>query len=235
MYHRIRKHASPTSLLAVLAIVLATSGGAYAASKVLITSTKQISPKVLKALKGARGSAGPAGATGAQGAVGAQGSAGPQGVPGVPGAKGEQGVKGETGPEGKAVFPSTLPSKKTETGVWGLNEVAKETSFASINIPISFNIPLAAPLDATHVMYVGAEEEGVEGEGCGGGSISHPTAEPGFLCIYVGFLFDVEAKELKPENLESAGEGAGVSGTNLEGVNIPEGARGRGLWAVTAP
>ena len=62
------------------------SGGALAANHYLITSTKQVSPKVLKKLKGNRGARGktgpqgvqgPTGAQGRRGATGAQGSAGP--------------------------------------------------------------------------------------------------------------------------------------------------------------
>jgi hypothetical protein len=76
-----------------LALVFAMSGGAYAASKYVITSTKQISPKVLKQLKGKNGKNGAAGATG---------PAGPQGPPGAAGAKGETGATGLPGLEGKA-------------------------------------------------------------------------------------------------------------------------------------
>src|SRR5580693_7891888 len=48
MFSRIRKRLSYTNIVMTLALFFAISGGAYAASKVLITSTKQISPKVLK-------------------------------------------------------------------------------------------------------------------------------------------------------------------------------------------
>jgi hypothetical protein len=88
----LRRRASFTSLVAVLALVLAMSGGAIAASKYLITSTKQISPKVLKSLKGARG---PAGAKGSAGAVGTPGLAGPKGESGAPGGTGASGTNGQ--------------------------------------------------------------------------------------------------------------------------------------------
>ncbi len=87
---RERIHVSPTSVIATLALVFAMTGGAYAAKKYLITSTKQISPSVLKALQG---KAGPAGAAGAAGAQGPAGPAGPAG-------KGEKGEKGDTGSSG---------------------------------------------------------------------------------------------------------------------------------------
>lgn len=73
------------NIVATLALVFAMSGGALAASKYLITSTKQISPKVVSSLKGKAGSAGTAGATGPAGPAGPQGSAGPQGAQGTAG------------------------------------------------------------------------------------------------------------------------------------------------------
>jgi hypothetical protein len=88
----VRRRFTFANLAMTLALVLAMSGGAFAAGKFLITSTKQISPKVLKSLQG---KAGPAGAAGAQGPAGPQGPAGgvgPQGPAGATGAGGANGV-----------------------------------------------------------------------------------------------------------------------------------------------
>src|ERR1700691_1348608 len=90
---RRRIHLSPAMVIAGLAVVFAMTGGAYAAKKYLITSTKQISPSVLKQLQGK------AGAGGAAGAQGPAGPAGPAG-PGGPGGKGEKGERGESGQSG---------------------------------------------------------------------------------------------------------------------------------------
>jgi len=84
--HRITRRPSPAMAVALFALFFAMGGGAYAAKHYLITSTKQISPKVLKALKGKAGKTGPAGATG---------PAGPAGAAGAAGAKGD---KGDIGP-----------------------------------------------------------------------------------------------------------------------------------------
>lgn len=70
------------------------SGGALAAQHYLLTSTKQISPKVLRQLKGHRG------AKGARGPQGLQGAQGPQGIQGPAGAIG---ATGATGPPGGQV------------------------------------------------------------------------------------------------------------------------------------
>ena len=59
--HR-RFRPTPSGVIATIALVFAMSGGAYAAKKYLITSTKQISPSVLKSLKGAAGKNGAIGA-----------------------------------------------------------------------------------------------------------------------------------------------------------------------------
>jgi hypothetical protein len=93
----------PTTVIAVIAMVMALGGTAVAAQRYLITNTKQISPAVLKQLaamaaKQTKGSA--AGGTGATGATGATGPAGPQGERGPAGEKGGQGERGLEGPAG---------------------------------------------------------------------------------------------------------------------------------------
>lgn len=113
---------SYANVVVTLALVFAMSGGAYAASKYLITSTKQIKPSVLAQLKGK---------SGAKGANGAQGPAGPAGPQGAPGAKGENGApggpgeKGTNGADGKSVQTSEFtgtkePSSKPCGGAGGV-------------------------------------------------------------------------------------------------------------------
>lgn len=96
---RLRRYRpSGSMLVAVIALVMALTGSAVAAS--LITSkqikngtiqTVDISKKAKKALKGARGKTGPAGPQGAQGLPGAKGA---DGAAGTPGAKGDTGAPG---------------------------------------------------------------------------------------------------------------------------------------------
>jgi len=76
---------SPATVIACLALFVASTGTAIAAHHYLITSTKQIKPSVLKQLKGAKG---PKGATGATGAIGATGAAGAAGAAGAQGPAG---------------------------------------------------------------------------------------------------------------------------------------------------
>jgi hypothetical protein len=107
---RRRLHLSPATVIAGLALVFAMTGGAYAAKKYLITSTKQISPSVLKALQGKAGAVGAPGAAGAQGPAGPAGPAGSKGETGSgkEGKQGEPGKAGKDGVTGKSVEATAI-------------------------------------------------------------------------------------------------------------------------------
>ena len=100
MFSAIRKRITYTNVAVTVALVFAMAGGAYAAKKYVITSTKQISPKVLAALKGKAGANGPVGPAGPAGSVGPAGPAGAKGENGKEGKEGKTGTTGATGPEG---------------------------------------------------------------------------------------------------------------------------------------
>ncbi|HEY3828551.1 MAG TPA: hypothetical protein VGL57_05090 [Solirubrobacteraceae bacterium] len=178
MLQAIRRRLNATSLLAVLALVFAMSGGAYAASRYLITSTKQIKPSVLKQLQGkpgANGAQGSAGPTGQQGVAGARGETGPQGP------QGPQGLEGKTGPqgpEGKAGFAKTLPSGETESGEWSLSGYVTGEA-EPVTTSVSFAFALG---EAPAVKYVKEGES--PPSGCSG-SAADPGAAPGVLCVFV--------------------------------------------------
>jgi hypothetical protein len=173
-------HVSPATAIASLALVFAMSGGAFAAGHYLITSTKQISPKVLKALKG---NAGANGAGGAPGSAGPAGAGGPQGPAGPGGPQGPRGPKGETGPPGKdgkngtTGFTETLPTGKTLKGDWSVSENVSAEAELVIG-SVSFGIPLAA---APIPVYV---RQGAETPAHCTGNVANPGAEPGYLCVF---------------------------------------------------
>jgi hypothetical protein len=86
---------SPALVVSIVALVVACSGTAVAASRYIITSKDQIAPKVRADLSGDRG---PRGAAGPRGASGPQGAAGVAGAAGATGAAGEAGPRGPGGP-----------------------------------------------------------------------------------------------------------------------------------------
>jgi Collagen triple helix repeat (20 copies) len=113
MFSRIRKRFTYANVAMTLALVFAMSGGAYAAGKYLITSTKQINPKVLKQLQG---KAGPAGTPGTQGPAGPAGSPGPQGPQGP---AGKDGTNGTNGAPGESVAAGQVKVGETACGKLG--------------------------------------------------------------------------------------------------------------------
>jgi hypothetical protein len=238
MLSKMRRRCSYANLAATVAIFLTMSGGAVAATRYLITSTKQISPKVLKAVKGkngANGAVGAAGAAGPAGAVGPSGPAGPPGAagvkgetgaPGAPGPKGERGEPGEEGPEGKSGFTATLPAGESETGDWTAPPLAEnQTAF----VALSFAIPLASGLDESHVVVVGNAGNGTE---CPGNA-EEPSAAAGFICIYEGRVSNVHVFGVFKVLAFAPGTSRSGGVLLVEATGASNSAEGS--WAVTAP
>jgi hypothetical protein len=199
-------------VLSIVAIVLAVGGGAYAANHSHATAGRR-GPR---GPKGETGPPGPAGKEGPAGKPGEPGKAGEGvtasteskgagsnckngGSKFVTGSvvtyacNGKNGEKGEglEGPEGKEGSPwtagGTLPKGASETGVWITQEVDSENSFQ--RVPISFPIPLPEAIEEGKALYV-SEAEWKAGTGHAAadctGTVSHPTANEGYLCMYEG-------------------------------------------------
>lgn len=200
---------SPAMVVAVAALVVASTGSAIAAKHYLITSTTQISPKVLKQLRGAQGPAGPAGAAGKNGTSGTSGSNG---------ANGSNGVNGTNGVGTIAV----LASSQTESGVFADGGGA---TGGYLNPEISFVEPLPAPLDLTHVI----ETTAVNATHCPG--VGH--ADPGYLCLYRRGYASATFNQIYSPN--HPGDGADVTGAAVFYNVTGAGAYVDGTWSVTAP
>jgi hypothetical protein len=219
-------------VISVIALVFAMAGGAWAAKKYVITSTKQIKPSVLSQLKGAAGPAGlagPAGPSGAPGAAGAKGTTGPKGATGVAGEEGEKGATGEEGLPWTA--GGTLPKGATETGTWSAVGAENEAGFKSAQIPISFPIPLKEdiPGENVHVMEAGDPAAA----GCTGGTPALPKADEGHLCIYTGKAGLSAKKSAVFKSGEAFEFGASKAGAVLVLLGLDEVLSTWGTWAVT--
>jgi hypothetical protein len=119
-----RRRFNYANVTATLALVFAMSGGALAAHHYLISSTKQISPKVLAALRSRAGPTGPSG---------------PRGTTGTAGTSGEL-----------AATPATLPSGHSESGTYSV--ASSEGGYLTEGI--TFPIPLASALGETRVAWL---------------------------------------------------------------------------------
>jgi hypothetical protein len=216
MFSAIRKHLSPATVVAFVALVFAMTGGAFAASSsggggAGVKASAAVTPVAVaveakakvKAKAGPRGPAGPAGKAGAAGPAGAQGAAGAQGPGGArgetgpqgpEGKQGEPGGKGEQGTPGTTGFTEMLPSGKTLKGAWALIGTAAAGN-QHFGDAVSFGIPLAAAPVAVHYL----RESGLEPvynktthteeevtQPACPGSAAEPEAKPGNLCVYTG-------------------------------------------------
>jgi hypothetical protein len=214
-----RRHLNYANVTATLALFFAMSGGALAAKHYLISSTGQISPKVLKSLKG---KAGPKGQTGATGPVGKEGSQGKEGP------TGKEGPAGKEGPQGKEGGAAQVLAKgQTEIGVYS----AWGPGGGFIGTGENFRIPLAGSLDSSHVHLIA--EGGSATSECPG-SHSKPEAASGNLCVYETRHQNAASGEITPP---STGV---VHGSDAYGFQIAftssktlEAAWDFGTWAVT--
>ncbi len=102
MFKRMKIHLTPSMAIAMLALIFAITGGAFAATgggSSHATLTASAAKKKAKTPAGKPGPRGPAGPAGAAGAAGPQGPAGPAGAAGAKGENGTNGTNG-TGTEG---------------------------------------------------------------------------------------------------------------------------------------
>jgi Collagen triple helix repeat (20 copies) len=231
MFSRVLRRFTYANVAATLAVVFAMSGGAYAAGHYLITSTKQISPKVLKTLKGAsahngaagaQGPTGPGGPVGPAGPGGAQGPQGPKGEDGALGPKGEKGVQGEKGTTG---FTETVPPGKTLEGEWDASRTVA-AHLDHLSVAVSFGIPLPVSPATVHYIKVGeATPAGCTGE------FQDPGAEEGNLCVFA----EEEEDVLNESEFHAAVEVVKPFGFDIQGFAGEAGlALFKGSWAVTA-
>ncbi len=246
--------------VAILALVFAMVGGAWAAAGLNSKQKKEVK-SIAKSFQGT-GPAGAAGPAGAKGDNGANGSSGAKGDKGDTGDTGKQGIQGKEGSPWTA--GGTLPSKATETGTFVISEGGGEAA-----AEISFPIPLASSLGASKVHVITADgskevllnesslaNEEVAPTGCGSalspaGTVENPKAAAGNLCVYLGGGINLATSVSTGSNLimlpsvtcsslgclpelggPANGNGAAVSGARVE---LSGALHASGTYAVTAP
>jgi hypothetical protein len=194
---------------------------------------------------GAKGDTGSVGANGTNGSPGEKGDRGEKGNAGNPGESvtiislnpGEGGCvgggvkfvngsgeghacNGENGTGGGGGYPETLPSGRTETGLW---ESLGESGFTSSGITettISFPLPLAAA--PTETVLISRTSTVEEDEKCPGSFVEPKAAGGGgILCVY-------------PQSNEAVSPFFGVPFTFGAGLFFPEDEKLIGSWAVKA-
>jgi len=153
-------------IVAVVALVVALGGAAFAASGKLTSTEKKEVKKIAKKVSkpGPPGPAGPAGSAGAQG---------PKGDTGAKGDKGDTGAKGDTGEAGMCSVAKpdcTLGPNATVTGIWSAAAGEGEKALANISFPLSVSpAPIALYEKSEFGITVGFElnnpgEGGLTGE-----------------------------------------------------------------------
>lgn len=205
MLNAIRRNLNLPTAIAVMALIFAMSGGAYAAKSYVTGSAKESKQK------GKRGPRGPRGKQGPQG---------PKGEPGPKGDTGPQGPKGEPGDPW--TVGGVLPSGKSLAGTW-LAGVGTEVAAGKGpgGAAISFNIPLPS---APQIVIVKKEKEGQEHAAECPGSLQVPLAAPGKLCLYTAIEAGLELQSAIPTPV----------GALLSYIGAP-GSGEAGTWAVTSP
>jgi hypothetical protein len=231
---------SPALVLAIIALILATSGTSIAGTQVvnrLITSRqikdgsiqlRDLSPRARRVLKGNRG---------------LRGVPGRQGTAGTSGAKGDKGDQGEPG---TSLFnAATIPSGTTIRGAWGGRYIAAIAGNQQNSYLLTYSFPLPAPvrLRDSDVQF-GATTAGPVGDAdptCTG-SVASPTAPAGKVCIYVNegpngtrSNSTLTGFKLQAAGVNTDGDAYGFTVRMVDAGTVPGTVRAEGTWAYTAP
>ncbi len=229
MFSKLRRPFTYANVAATLALVFAMAGGAYAAKHYLITSTSQISPKVLATLKGKVGTNGSAGAQGPQGPAGGSGAKGDAGTNGTNGTNGTDGANGSPGAAGKSVVigeaggncPENGTSVEVEgsgakryvcDGEAGTNGVNGKTGPTGPTGPAGPTGPTGSPWTAGGTLPHGSTESGVWN------ATGMPATNPGLGAhgaISASISFSIPLAKAPELNVIELGEGEHEAGENL--------------------
>lgn len=139
------------------------------------------------------------------------------------------GLEGKEGKEGAPwAAGGTLPSGKTETGVYDIY-LTPGTVGQGMAAPMSFTIPLKTAIAEANVEYIapGGPLPEVGGKTVCNGSAESPEASPGYMCVFA-FVENPRIKEVVTHFSESTGVAL------IFKVTETGNAFAAGTWAVTA-
>jgi hypothetical protein len=262
MLKRIRERVGSAGLIvAIMALVLAVAGGAYAAGGGLSAKQKKEVEKISKKFAGKPGAQGAPGASGKDGSNGTNGATGKDGVAGAAGksvkvtaasplqcnelggvvvereaepASAKEVCNGEEGSPWTA--GGTLPAGATETGSWVF--INNESAEKEVYVALSFPIKLLTTLSASKVHFESEanfsdfDEAGSETIGCEG-TTAEPKAPKGNLCVY-GNVNVFNASFAAIRNIGNGSSAASLAGALLVFERVGAGeAFGSGSFAVT--
>jgi hypothetical protein len=249
--------------VAILALVLAMVGGAYAAGGLTKSQEKQVT-KIAKKFAGKPGATGPAGAAGTNGTNGKDGSPGAAGAPGAngkgvviaaPAAPGcpaggksveveGSGVKSNICNGNPAEFPESLPEGKTLRGVFGAStyaEAAPPTNpgFGRAVGAVNFALPVSPFLALSQVHYIAKEEgegEPNEAAAVANGECTGTVANPGAAAGQLCVFGESEVNLFAAPNVAIDNVSGTTPGFKISAFAGAKGAAWfEGTWAVTAP
>ncbi len=142
---------------------------------------------------------------------------------------------GREGEKGEPWAVGGLPTGATETGAWSFTASEASATAAGVYgagkvlVPISFSVPLAAPIrGSSNIHFVGETGDGVNCKG----NIKDPKALPGQLCIYSYENENAEFQQVLSTEAVAAGE-TSKAGALIEFGEVGDHAVGAGSWAVT--
>jgi Collagen triple helix repeat (20 copies) len=231
--------------VAVIALVFAMLGGAYAAGKLTSKQKKEVE-KIAKKFQGS----GPVGATGAAGSNGKDGAQGGKGETGPQGKQGNPGAPGADGEDGFCSLGNTecvLPPGATLTGRWLFDAPSGGSSSGTRGeealTTISFPLKVTGP--ELKFQWIGLDNWLEPGETwdrshCPG-NISNPEADPGYLCVFGAVNANSGTGNKREPNPAEVNDllflGDKQTGWLFSFAihNLDEPAWGAGSWAATAP
>ena len=160
-----RKHLNPSTAIAVIALVFAATGGAFAAtggSSHGPTSKGTLTARTSKAKSKAKaGPRGPAGAKGATGPAGPSGPAGPGGAVGPAGPVGTAGGPGTPGSNGQSVSSTVLAKGNATCKEGGAEFTSASGTSTACNGATGAKGETGSPWTAGGVLPAKATETGV--------------------------------------------------------------------------